>query len=98
MRQKLFPLPYNASNFSIMKVFFPASTNVKCDNHMKVGQDEEILQYQNINESIIVNQCVVSNATNTNYVKVNYCFIGCARINIPITLFSCPIKYCMIFQ
>lgn len=51
-----------------MKEFFPASTNVECDNHMKVGQDEEIPQYQNINLSIIVNQRVVSNATNTNYV------------------------------
>lgn len=43
------PIPYNALFFPIMKEFFPASTNVECDNHMKVGQDEEIPQYQNIN-------------------------------------------------
>lgn len=39
MRQKLFPMPYNASNFfDYESVFFAASTNVKCENHMKVGQ------------------------------------------------------------
>lgn len=35
--------------FSDYESVFPALTNVECDNHMKVGQDEEIPQYQNIN-------------------------------------------------
>lgn len=45
---KIFPYPITHCIFPTMKVFFPASTNVECDNHMKVGQDEEIPQYQNI--------------------------------------------------
>lgn len=46
---KIFPIPYNALYFSDYESVFQASTNVECDNHMKVGQDEDIPQYQNIN-------------------------------------------------
>lgn len=46
---KIFPYPITLCIFSDYGSVFPASTNVECDNQMKVGQDEEIPQYQNIN-------------------------------------------------
>lgn len=47
---KIFPYPITLCIFPIMKVFFQLQQMWnECDNHMKVGQDEEIPQYQNIN-------------------------------------------------